>query len=113
MPVKGIFLDLPEGQLATLSVLQTEVDTYSGYQVFPVPENIVDEQGTITAVGESFVWDQAAYEIDEFYPAAAAQLGDGFVFRGQTKLQVLFHPLSFNPVTGELRHYRKIRVRID
>ena len=113
VPVKGIFLDLPEGQSATLSVLQTKVDTYSGYQVFPVPENILDEQGTITAVGESFVWDQAAYEIDEFYPAAAAQLGEGFVFRGQTKQQVLFYPLSFNPVAGELKHYRKIRVRID
>ena len=37
----------------------------------------------------------------------------GFVFRGQIKQQVLFHPLSFNPATGALRHYRKIRVRID
>ena len=79
----------------TLSVLKTEVDTYEGYQVFPVPENIIDDQGTITAVGESFVWDQAAYQIDEFYPAAVAGLGDGFVFRGQTKQQVLFYPLSF------------------
>jgi hypothetical protein len=113
VPVKGIFLDLPKGQSATLSVLQTEVDTYTGYQVFPVPENILDEQGTITAVGESFVWDQSAYEIDEFYPTAVARLGDGFVFRGQIKQQVRFHPLSFNPTSGELRHYRKIRVRID
>ena len=55
-----------------------------------MPENILDDQGTITAVGESFVWDQSAYETDEFYPAAVARLGDGFVFRGQTKQQVLF-----------------------
>jgi len=113
VPVKGIFLDLPEGQSAKLSVLQTEVDTYEGYRVFPVPENILDDQGTITAVGESFVWDQSAYEVDEFYPLAVARLGDGFVFRGQHKLQVLFYPLSFNPVTGALHHYRKIKVRID
>ncbi|MEA2079023.1 MAG: C25 family peptidase propeptide domain-containing protein, partial [Pseudomonadota bacterium] len=113
VPVKGIFLDLPEGQSATLSVLQTEVDTYDGYQVFPVPENIVDDQGAITAVGESFVWNESAYAVDEFYPAGAAQLGDGFVFRGQIKQQVLFYPLSFNPATGELRHYRKIRIRIE
>ena len=113
VPVKGIFLDLPDGQTAALSVLSTEIDTYDGYQVFPVPENIVEEQGTLAAVGESFVWDQSAYEIDEFYPAAIAELGDGFVFRGQIKQQVLFHPLSFNPVSGKLHHYRKIRVRID
>jgi hypothetical protein len=113
VPVKGIFLDLPEGQSARLSVLQTEVDTYDGYQVFPVPENVLDDQGTITAVGESFVWDQSAYAQNAFYPAAVACLGDGFVFRGQIKQQILFHPLSFNPATGTLRHYRKIRVRID
>ncbi len=113
LPLKGIFLDLPEGQSATLSVLQTEVDTYDGYQVFPVPENIVDDQGAITAVGESFVWNESAYAIDEFYPAAVAQLGDGFVFRDQIKQQVLFYPLTFNPATGELRHYRKIRIRIE
>ena len=113
VPVKGIFLDLPQGQSAALSILQTEVDTYDGYQIFPVPENIVEEQGTLTAVGESFVWDQSAYANDEFYPAAVAELGDGFVFRGQIKQQVLFHPLSFNPASGKLRHYRKIRIRID
>jgi len=113
VPVKGIFLDLPEGQFATLSVLQTEVDTYDGYQVFPVPENILDDQGAITAVGESFVWNESAYAIDEFYPAAIAQLGDGFVFRDQIKQQVLFYPLTFNPASGQLKHYRKIQVRID
>ncbi|MGD2187352.1 MAG: C25 family cysteine peptidase, partial [Desulfobacterales bacterium] len=113
LPVKGIFLDLPEGQSATLSVLQTEINTYDGYQVFPVPENILDDQGTISAVAESFVWDQSAYANDAFYPAAVAGLGDGFVFRDQIKQQVLFYPLTFNPASGQLRHHRKIQVRID
>jgi len=113
VPLKGILLDIPEGQRAALEVLQTEVDTYAGYRVFPVPENILDDQGSIAAVAESFVWNQSAYAIDEFYPVAVAELGDGFVFRGQLKQQLMFYPISFNPATGELRHYRKIRVRID
>jgi hypothetical protein len=113
VPLKGILLDIPQGQSAALEVLQTEVDTYTGYRVFPVPENIIDDQGSIAAVAESFVWNQSAYAIDEFYPAAVAELGDGFVFRGQMKQQLMFYPISFNPATGELRHYRKIRVRID
>ena len=36
-----------------------------------------------------------------------------FVFRGQNKQQLLFYPLSFNPASGQLKHFRKIRVRID
>ncbi|MEJ2099380.1 MAG: C25 family peptidase propeptide domain-containing protein, partial [Desulfobacterales bacterium] len=113
VPLKGILLDIPEGQSATLEVLQTEVDTYTGYRLLPVPENIVDDQGSTVSVAESFIWDQTAYAIDEFYPAAVAALGDGFVFRGQLKQQLMFYPISFDPATGELRHYRKIRVRID
>ena len=114
VPLKGILLDIPEGQSAALSVLQTEEDDiYSGYQIFPVPEQVVDDQGSVAGVGESFVWNQRAYGLDAFYPAEVAQLGDVFVFRGQSKQQLLFYPLAFNPATGQLKHFRKIRVRID
>jgi len=113
VPLKGILLDIPQGQSATLSVLQTEVDTCAGYQIFPVPEHVVDDQGSVAGVGESFVWNQSTYALDAFYPQDVAQLGDVFVFRGQSKQQLLFYPLSFNPASGQLRHYRKIRVRID
>ncbi len=113
VPVKGILLDIPPGRSAAVSVLKTETDTYSGYRVFPVPEPVVDDQGNAAAVGESFVWDQAAYAIDDFYPAAVARTGEAFVFRDQNKQQVLFYPLTFNPATGQLKHHRLIRVRVD
>jgi hypothetical protein len=113
VPLKGILLDIPADKTAALSLLGTEVDTYSGYQIFPVPEHVADDQGSVAGVGESFVWNQSAYALDDFYPADVARLGDVFVFRGQRKQQLLFYPLSFNPVSGQLRHYRKIRLRID
>ena len=65
------------------------------------------------AVGENFVKDEAAYQQDAFYPQAVAQLGDLFVFRDQNKQQLVFYPFAFNPVTGELNHYKRIQVRID
>jgi hypothetical protein len=113
VPLKGILLDIGEDKIASVAVLETEVRTFSGYQVFPVPENIVDDQGGAAAVGESFVWDQNAYDIDAFYPYTVAQLGDRFVFRNQHKQQLLFYPVSFNPATGELKQYHKIRLRVD
>jgi hypothetical protein len=113
MPVKGILLDIPQDKIATLSIQQTEVEIYTGYRILPVPESVVDDQGSTAAVGESFVWNQIAYALDAFYPQDVARLGDVFVFRGQNKQQVLFQPFAFNPVSSELRHYRKILVRID
>ena len=113
LPLKGILVDIPAGKTAELSILQTAVETHNGYRIFPVPAPIVDEQGAAAAVGESFAIDAAAYGTDAFYPQTVAQLGAEFAFREQKKQQVLFYPLSFNPVTGELQHYKRIRVRID
>ncbi len=113
LPLKGILVNIPEGQIGELSILQTVVETHSGYQIFPVPANSVDDQGVAAAVAESFVKDEAAYQQDAFYPQAVAQLGDLFVFRDQNKQQLLFYPFAFNAVTGELNHYKRIQVRID
>ena len=113
MPLKGILIDIPQGMAASLSVLETEVKSHSGYQIFPVPEAIVDAEGAAAAVGESFVFDEAAYGKDAFYPQDVAKLASIYTFRDQKKQQVVFYPLSFNAATGDLRFYRRIRVRIE
>jgi hypothetical protein len=115
LPLKGIMVDIPEGQIGALTILSTTVETHSGYQIFPVPANSVDDQdgSAAAAVAESFVKDEAAYQQDGFYPQTVAQLGDLFVFREQNKQQLIFYPFAFNPVTGELNHYRRIQIRID
>jgi hypothetical protein len=64
-------------------------------------------------VGESFVQDQSAYDTDAFYPQDVAGLASIYTFRDQKKQQLVFYPLSFNAASGELRHYKRIRVRID
>jgi hypothetical protein len=113
MPLKGILIDIPEGMTGSLSIVETEVQSYSGYQIFPVPEAVVDANGATAAVGESFVFDEAAYARDAFYPQDVAQLAAIYTFREQDKQQVVFYPLSFNAVSGDLRFYTRIRVRID
>jgi hypothetical protein len=113
LPLKGILLDIPEGNGATLTVLETEDELHTGFKVYPVPEKSVDDQGQLAHVGEIFVINEAAYSVDAFYPDAAALLGKEYLFRGQQKQQIFFHPLTFNPATGELRQLRRIRVRVD
>ena len=60
---------------ASLSMLETEVQNHAGYQIFPVPEPVVDANGATAAVGESFVQDEAAYAQDAFYPAGCGAAG--------------------------------------
>jgi hypothetical protein len=74
LPLKGILIDLPEGMTGALSIVETKVQTHAGYQIFPVPEAVVDADGATAAVGESFVFDEVAYAQDAFYPQDVARL---------------------------------------
>jgi len=92
MPLKGVLVDIPFDSAADLAILETEIETRSGYRVYPVPQNVGDESGE--RVAEVFALDDAAYAADAFYPSAAARLGDTFVFRDQARQQVVFHPVA-------------------
>ena len=113
LPLKGILVDIPAGQHARLTVVETDLQVHAGYQVYPVPQKVGPQDSDSGSVGEVFVIDDSAYATDDYYPTAAADLAASFVFRGNTKQQVVFYPLSFNPVTGEIRHFTRLRVRID
>ena len=113
LPLKGMLVDIPAGKQASLTLLKKIGQIHSGYQVYPVPENFADEQQDTVKVAELFAMDQHAYSEDAFYPNAVAELGESYFFRDQQKQQVIFYPLSFNPVSGKLSHYTRIRVRID
>jgi hypothetical protein len=113
LPVKGILLDVPAGRAAKISVLETEVQPHSGYRIYPVPQTIAAEQGETAAPLEVFKIDEAFYRQNIFYPAVVARAGQRYVFRDQAKQQVLFYPLAFNPASGDLTLYRRIRVRVD
>jgi hypothetical protein len=115
LPVKGTLIDLPRGTSAALSLQGTEVEALCGYRVYPVPRRILEGDGETVRLGEVFQMDREAYNADRFFPfeGRVARLGETYTFRGRQKLQVLFYPLAFNPKTGELMHYRRIRVRVD
>ena len=113
LPLKGLLIDVPAGKAAQLSVVDSRVQPYSGYQVYPVPAAVVDAVGGMAAVGSAFYEDELAYGTDGFYPQSVAALGQSYVFRDQVKQQVIFYPLDFNPASGQLHLYRRIELRID
>ena len=110
LPQKGLLLDVPAGRTARLTVLESDSRVLPGYRVFPAPAHRVAENGELL---EEFRWDEAAYGSNSFSPQGPAELSGRYVFRGQDRQRVLFYPLQFNPVSGELRLYTRIRVRVD
>jgi hypothetical protein len=110
VPLKGILLDIPQGKQARVEVLDATGRVLAGYRVYPAP---VHELGGNHQLAEVFRWDEAAYRTNSYYPAAEAELSTEYVFRGQAQQRLIFYPLRFNPGTGELLHYERLRVRVE
>ena len=110
LPLKGLLVDLPADKSAKLTIIESENQTHSGYQVYPVPTHEVTESGQLREV---FFYNQSAYTKDALYPEVIAELGDNYLYRDGLKQKLIFYPLRFNPVTGDLELYTRIRVRID
>jgi len=108
LPIKGYWIELPEGMTVELEVEKLETETSSGYLVYPVPEKIAEDEQVL----EEFALDPQAYAVNDFTPDERVEKGTLAFLRDQKKAQVLFFPISFNPQAGELRLYTLIRVRI-
>jgi hypothetical protein len=113
LPMKGILLDIPDGHSATMMIEETESQTLIDYLIYPVPEKAVSEDKGAQHVAEFFSIDEAAYSTDAFYPAVVAEVGETYMFRDQAKLQIRFYPFAFNPGARELKHHKRIRVRVE
>jgi hypothetical protein len=113
LPLKGLMINVPADKAARLTVVDSQVEPFSGYRIYPVPEAVLDNDGGMAAVGSAFVQDEIAYSTDGFYPQQVADLGKSYLFGDQVKQQVSFYPIGFNPASGELQLYRRIELRID
>jgi len=54
----------------------------------------------------------SVYQTDALFPASNAQLGDSFVMRDVTGLPVEIQPVQYNPVRGEVKITKYLRIRV-
>lgn len=115
LPVKGTLVGIPANAEVTLSVLDADfVEQPGTYTICPIARPIV-EQGPLDQIsyqGQAQVRDAAIYATAGFAPAEPAVVhSTGFV-RSQGVAEVQFRPFQYNPVTGQLRFARRIRVQL-
>lgn len=110
LPLTGTLLQVPAGGICRLVVLEAEFDGLFGHPNPAVPRLDIDEDGRPVAVPAR---DTAVFGRDALYPGLLAELGEPASMRGLAVARLVFHPFQWNPVTGELRAYSRIRVRVD
>lgn len=112
VPVQGAMVGIPSTNGVSVKVIGASYETLTGYRLYPAPE--------LQATGDTFdsiltggirqtvVFDQDIYATDAFYPGKTVEIGYTGYMRDQPVAQVQFYPVQYNPVTGELRLYRRI-----
>ena len=111
VPVLGQVVEIPFGVDVDVEIYKAEYETLEGYRVYPtqIPPIRAD------SVEGEFLLDAAVYGMDAFYPARNAEVLDeniGIV-RGHRVLFLKVYPVQFNPVSGELRVYSQLEVRLN
>jgi hypothetical protein len=120
LPQRGLLLGIPSHAEASLKVLGVETTIAGGFDVYPVPQRSIEplDPGRV-ALDQTpkfqvrFVRNQSIYTTNAFFPSTVAEIGDSGYLRDQRYVQVLIHPVQYNPVTGELRHHQYIKLQIS
>jgi len=109
----GVLLGIPEEASPTIEILKAKSTILSGYNIHSAPKPVVIEDGENRSLGFEFALDKKIYSFNDFTPSSIAKIDFTGFMRGQKVMRVVFFPFQFNPVTGELRYYSKIRVKIN
>jgi hypothetical protein len=116
VPTRGALLGLPHLTDVSVQILEADYETLRGYRLPPGPgmEIATDSLDALSS-GDfqlTFTPNQELYATDAFYPGHPVKLGETGYLRDQAVAQVQFYPVQYNPVTGEVRLYRRIRARV-
>ena len=117
VPIRGVFLGVPSTEGVSVEVVEFDYETLSGYRLYPAPalELVGDDitaPSDIEGVREVFTLNQDRYATDAFYSGGLAEIGETGFMRDQAVARIHFYPVQYNPVSGEIRLYTHIQVRI-
>lgn len=114
LPVQGALLGIPPDAQPTLEVLALEPVNLPGWrQLCPAAQpqlSLFPDQPLILS-GYDYPL-SPAYQVDAYLPAAPVELVETGNLRSQRFAAVRFNPLQYNPLSGAVRYYRRMRVAV-
>ncbi len=107
LPVVARFLRIPDDRAVEVNVLELEESVLEGYEVYPAQPPLPENQTSVP-----FVLNEKRYATDAFYPDENERVSEPMIMRDFRLVQLVLQPARFNPVTGELRMARSLRVEL-
>ncbi|MGC8947576.1 MAG: C25 family cysteine peptidase, partial [Anaerolineae bacterium] len=116
LPVLRRSVEIPFGAQMQLEVIQTQA-TETNLAALGLRSPILPLQPPVSKCTSGqgtppVVRDAALYETDAFFPDRVAVTTREYIVRGHRALAVEIWPVAYNPVTGQLRLYSEVRLRL-
>ena len=110
LPVISKFIEVPIGAKVTARVV-----SYQSGSMF-ITERVKPVQPPVPKVPNpqvEFTMDQEFYSTNAFYPQKMVEVKEAGIIRGHRLVLLSIYPVSYNPVTGEVRYASNVDVRVD
>ncbi|MFQ5576316.1 MAG: C25 family cysteine peptidase [Anaerolineae bacterium] len=116
VPVRGVALGIPSAKGVAVEVLEAESQILPGYRLPPAPgwqaSTAAADGPVIGEMAHTAAPSPARYAADAFFPPTPVEIGGAGLMRGQAVAQVQFYPVQYNPLTGDVRFFRRLRVKV-
>ncbi|OYD15174.1 hypothetical protein CH330_06495, partial [candidate division WOR-3 bacterium JGI_Cruoil_03_51_56] len=107
LPVVARFLKIPDDRAVKVRVVELDEVELEGYSVYPVQPPLREDQLSVP-----FIINEKRYSTNAFYPSESFRKSDPMIMRDFRLVQLVLQPARFNPVTGELRMARRLKVEL-
>ncbi len=96
------YVAIPARAGVELRVIAVEEETLDGYRLLPM----------ISDNAEAFEIDQTAYANEEFLGREMVSIGDPAILRDLRVVPLRFHPVQYNPASGEIRVAHRVEIEL-
>ena len=110
LPSRNEIIAMPKGATGKVSILSSEYTEYKGYQIHPALEPARDTEG---APEPEFTINSRLYNTNSFFPNNIVEILDVGISRGTPLAKTQIRPVQYNPVTGTIRVYNKIKFKLE
>ncbi len=108
LPGTGRYIAIPNGAKASVKVVATRTEKFTGVEIAPAPRIPWDtEDGPL-----DYNKNQTIYSSNSLYPSDPVILSDPDAIRGVDVIMLGITPFQYNPVTKELIVYRDIKIEV-
>lgn len=110
LPQRVYSFAVPFGAKPKIQIIDTQIDTLEGFRIYPALPPASDLVG---APEPKFTIDDEFYSKDTLYPSSPVSLYDIRELRGTSIAMVRLCPVQYNPQTGKLVVYSKLKFKVS